>query len=775
MDKITYPKQTAVKKTSFKKTKEVSQNTAIFEIKQQIDELETSALNQNQKTDVLQEDQTTFEQNSNTRLTAAENQITANKNNITNLQSTKQNVLSFDNTPTIGSANPVTSGGVYSALSEKQNVLTAGSNITINQQNVISATDTTYTAGTGIAIDQNNKISTTVDASGLQTQITNLGTSKQDKLTAGAGISINAQNVISATGGGAGTIDESPTQNSQNAVSSGGVYTALANKQDRLTMDLNPAPDSLHPVSSGGVYNALSNKQDVLTAGTGITIDQNNVISTTGGSGGISSVTAGDVDSESATTGQVLTADGNGGASWQTPASGGGGGDVSTITAQVNQNTTDINYLKQYVCGPDPYYTGKTPTDYPADTILQTYDTTEINFEKSVTTAVLTSPKVYFCCEAQSTGTIKFYNKIYFTGTVASVMVKYYLNDVEIRSQQVDVLNLNEEVDVNQTFYDLNFNTEDKGNVFYATFQVISSSASKQLHLCNQKIEIFAPNADIINKICPFNVVHLDGYYHLSDCTTGYVKTAVIPAQSMYNMDNLQWTTTSTPALNYLPCFGVIGNGVYVVGNQITLTLKNDLVYTVACPSLNISKAANANIIYMDWRPTINTNAYFASANPSSRTYTYSYNTGNNTLGAYAAPNTGATVIKYIASRFSFNQLSLSSLPIPTITIDNNGTAKLFNSTNDTNSLTLGYYTDATICITSATSSSEYALDCYLKKFDKIIKKSFIYKSSGGFTLQSEVEMGSYDKFYLMTNNDYFVVKNDQLMYYRLAYQQAEE
>lgn len=63
----------------------------------------------------------------------------------------------------------------------------------------------------------------------------------------------------------------------------------------------------------------INNKQDKLTAGTNITIDTNNVISA---NAGLTKVVATDVDSESATNGQVLTADGSGGASWQN-ASGG--------------------------------------------------------------------------------------------------------------------------------------------------------------------------------------------------------------------------------------------------------------------------------------------------------------------------------------------------------------------------------------------------------------------------------------------------------------------
>ena len=61
-------------------------------------------------------------------------------------------------------------------------------------------------------------------------------------------------------GGGGVTIDENPTEGSENAVSSGGVYTALSGKQATLTFDDAPTEDSANPVKSGGVYSALSGK-----------------------------------------------------------------------------------------------------------------------------------------------------------------------------------------------------------------------------------------------------------------------------------------------------------------------------------------------------------------------------------------------------------------------------------------------------------------------------------------------------------------------------------
>ena len=53
-------------------------------------------------------------------------------------------------------------------------------------------------------------------------------------------------------------VDNNPTQGSTNAVSSGGVFTALSNKQDTLTIDATPTDGSNNPVTSNGVYDALA-------------------------------------------------------------------------------------------------------------------------------------------------------------------------------------------------------------------------------------------------------------------------------------------------------------------------------------------------------------------------------------------------------------------------------------------------------------------------------------------------------------------------------------
>ena len=54
----------------------------------------------------------------------------------------KEDTLTFDSTPTTGSSNPVTSGGVYTALSGKQNTLVSGTDIqTINGDSILTSGD----------------------------------------------------------------------------------------------------------------------------------------------------------------------------------------------------------------------------------------------------------------------------------------------------------------------------------------------------------------------------------------------------------------------------------------------------------------------------------------------------------------------------------------------------------------------------------------------------------------------------------------------------------
>ena len=127
----------------------------------------------------------------------------------------------------------------------KQDKLTVGTNVTIDESNVISATDTTYTAGTNVTITGTtiSAKDTIYDDTPLKTRITAVE-DREDKdttYTAGTNVTIDESNVISATDT---------------------TYTAGTN----VTIDES---------------NVISADDTKYSAGTNVTIDANNVIAAT--------------------------------------------------------------------------------------------------------------------------------------------------------------------------------------------------------------------------------------------------------------------------------------------------------------------------------------------------------------------------------------------------------------------------------------------------------------------------------------------------------------
>lgn len=202
----------------------------------------------------------------------------------------------------INGAGYQTASDVQTAISGKQNTLTAGTNITISND-TISATDTTYTAGNGL-----NLTGTVFSA---DTDIL------QTKLTAGDNISIS-NGVISSTGPtySAGTgldltnsvfsIDDTivalksdiPTVSTATlTIQKNGTDVATFTTNDPTPVTANiTVPTDTSELTNGagyqtasGVQSLIAGKQDILTAGNNIQINNNTISATdttyTGGTG----------------------------------------------------------------------------------------------------------------------------------------------------------------------------------------------------------------------------------------------------------------------------------------------------------------------------------------------------------------------------------------------------------------------------------------------------------------------------------------------------------
>ena len=602
--KTKYPKENKVIRVTNKKS-EPSGHSAKMEnqierMKFQIDELETTSKKQSHDTLALQTE--------------------------------KQNSLTFDAAPTLGSTNPVTSGGVYTAL-----------------QNA----------------------------------------------------SLNI------------TVDETPTQNSDNAVSSGGVYSALSLKQDRLTIDLNPAQNSLHPVSSDGVYQKLQEKQDVLTAGTGITIDQNNVISASGGGGGMTQ-------------------------------------EQSTMLTQA------YNYYLTHVVEPDPAYNPQTYSEYPAGTIFQTYAKFSQRCNLTFTTT-LTSPNMVFSAIDNSSGTLNI--KLSFTcSSNFNGTVDIYQNGTSIYHEQYSFNNASLSYIFERT---INGITLADGNVFYVK---IVSTTSTSFILTKYQADLVAPNAEVINQISPFNVDYFEGKYYISDCSSGTAKIAEIAVQDMFNMNSLTWVDTGIECLQYKTSFNMKQYGNEWIGDErFDYYLGLDNNYTFIRQSDGTTKN-NANSSKLDWAQVTNGQLKYVD--------NYKYGSALNlltyTLSIFSSALRVNEKFYNLCSAKYLVDITSSSTRVYAVASKADGHLHpymLHSTLTVTTDLGLGKNQH---CYFNNPSGSVAPMICYFNQYGKIIKKEFNYTSATtSFNIINTTEIGSYDEYFEGANNDYFVVKNGALEYYK--------
>lgn len=129
----------------------------------------------------------------------------------------KQGTLTFDSAPTSGSTNPVTSGGVYTALASKQGTLTFDSSPIENSDNLVkSGVIYTALAGKADATATQTALNGKADATATQTALAG----KQNALTAGANITIETVNDVL-------TISATDTTYSNATTSAAGLMSAI--------------------------------------------------------------------------------------------------------------------------------------------------------------------------------------------------------------------------------------------------------------------------------------------------------------------------------------------------------------------------------------------------------------------------------------------------------------------------------------------------------------------------------------------------------------------
>lgn len=186
---------------------------------------------------------------------------------------------SIDTTPTSGSTKMVTSGGVYAALNNiNASQITAGILPVARGGTGNSSVDTTPTSGS----------TKMVTSGGVYTALAGKADSSHNHSASNITTGVLA---VARGGTGYGSVDTTPTSQSAKMVTSGGVYTALQGKANtshnhsagnitsgvlpvarggtgNSSVDTTPTSGSTKMVTSGGVYTALGDKQKKITSGT---------------------------------------------------------------------------------------------------------------------------------------------------------------------------------------------------------------------------------------------------------------------------------------------------------------------------------------------------------------------------------------------------------------------------------------------------------------------------------------------------------------------------
>ena len=158
----------------------------------------------------------------------------------------------WDNAPTSSSTNPVVSNGVYEAIRDATTDMVGATASADGTRGLVpkplAGDENKVLKGDGTWGDSVSSISTLTDV--------NLTNISDGQLLRYNGTSQKWENI---------GIDTTPTQNSTNPVSSGGVYTSLGGKQstyssDSTQWDTTPTANSTKPVTSGGVKTEIDKK-----------------------------------------------------------------------------------------------------------------------------------------------------------------------------------------------------------------------------------------------------------------------------------------------------------------------------------------------------------------------------------------------------------------------------------------------------------------------------------------------------------------------------------
>ncbi|HBB44944.1 MAG TPA: hypothetical protein DCZ34_02340 [Clostridiales bacterium] len=430
--------------------------------------------------------------------------------------------------------------------------------------------------------------------------------------------------------------------------------------------------------------------------------------------------------------------------------------DISDLTRQ-------IEILKQPV---DDSYHPKTYSDFPAGTILKTYDFFEMEME-STEIGALTLPIVCFCAEAESEGTLKIKFNYKYAVDNLELLVTVLLNGESLLQDKITVENATEWQTYQKSLDGITLNKTAKANMIKIMCQ---PTYTKAFSINYVKVELFAPNADLINKQIPYDVEIINGYYYITDCSTGTAKIAHEKFEDVKNIDALQFETTT-----YKAKLLVVGqkcksyNSTYVLDDIHYIYRGWDNHIHSYSFALGNDYRITDQFISFDWLPNRNTVLNIAITNSQNDARTMTLMASNTNYTTYTTQNSPKNFAINHAFKPFTSILKHIDYRYPLALVDLNGEVWLYSTyASDRKTISLGYGTNIRAYYKNYKNENSYDLSVFVTKFDKIVNYNitFLKTADTPYTINSTTEIGSYDDYFEGANNDYFVVKGGKLQHY---------
>ncbi|MBR4124038.1 MAG: hypothetical protein IKR12_00530 [Clostridia bacterium] len=467
---------------------------------------------------------------------------------------------------------------------------------------------------------------------------------------------------------------------------------------------------------------ALQNtKQNKLTAGTGINIDQNNVISATGGSGGGTDYSS----------------------------------TIATLQGKIAALETYVDDFDRMIHDRNAIYN----TPYEAidqDDVVQTYDFAEMPYDYSGTAPFRTCMFNFYVHPNTTTLSLKITLKISGSAAGTGTLKLYFNSFSNTHLQTFDYSTTDQLVEI---YFTPSVSTA--GNHFFA---YIHPQSGQTIHISHFKAEIYnCTNPIFFTKVKQYYIDYYGGYYYIHDCRGATAKRAIVNVNDLTALDNITWTDTGIPALA-----------------MITLAKVNTSTSPYSLGTISyayIDKAGHTHFINnytgQNREYTLST-AMLSTGNQNSYAglcYHDALSDSTKTQRRTMLSTTATTTVNNITTDTSIAYMQGVQAPFDYLMNESSyiyvqqnadGTCKFrFGSSY----FDLGF---GRVVACYFRDNSYYKFNIYMNVYGKIILHKLDYDYIYNiYTLQSSTEVGYYDTYLEGRDGDYFVIKDKKLYYYK--------